>query len=85
MVIRLMKWAIGGGVVAIFTAGALWASAKDTLRLVPPLVDSMAALQRERDEDRQVLWDFMLLSCAKDTLNSMERRICARYEPRMPR
>lgn len=83
--IRLMKWAVGIGVVAIFSAGMLWATTKDTLDMVAPLVDSVGTLKREQAEDRHVMRDFLLLVCADENLNVTQRRICARHEPRMPR
>lgn len=84
----LLRWIRAGlitGILAIFAAGVLWASMQDKLNAVPVLADAIATLQQERDSDRAVMRDFMMLSCARGNLNNYEQAICARYNPRMPR
>lgn len=74
----LIRWAKGIGVLvalSLFSAGLLWAAFKD-------LPEKVQQLREDRDFDRQVLRDFMLLACARDGLNITERAVCASYQVR---
>lgn len=78
LTVRLVKWAIAVGLVAAFTFGAWVARLQSQVDKVPQLMQDHA-------EWREVMADLVLLQCADSALNRTEQRICARYEPRMPR
>lgn len=78
LTVRLMKWAVGGGLLAAFVFG-LW------VRNLQSQVEDVPTLRQQVAEATRVMADLVLLQCADTNLNLTERRICARYEPRMPR
>ena len=72
LVVRLAKWAIGGALIAAFSFG-LWVARLQSQ------VDNIPVIMQDHTEWREVMRDFMLLACAKDSLNITERAVCARY------
>lgn len=78
LVVRLARWLLAVGLVAAFGFG-LWVARLQSQ------VDNIAPLLADHAEWRQVMADLVLLQCADTALNNTEQRICARYEPRMPR
>lgn len=78
VVLRLTKWALAIGFAAAVTFGMWVAKVQGQASQVP-------ALRQEVEEATRVMADLVLLQCADTSLNPTEQRICARYEPRMPR
>lgn len=83
VVLRWMKGAILAGLGAAFSFGVWVARVQSQAEPVPQLVVEVRALQDDRALDRQVMRDFMLLTCARrQSLNETEQGVCDRYQPR---
>ena len=74
LVVRLVKWALGLGLISAFTFGAWVARLQSQVSEVPLLV-------ADHREWRQVVRDMLLLQCARTGLNDTERAVCAQYTP----
>lgn len=77
----VVKWLQAGAaaaIIAAFSFGVWVARLQSQVEDVPELREDVL-------EAKEVMADLVLLQCADSSLNQTERRICARYEPRMPR
>lgn len=72
LVVRLVKWALGVGLVAAFTFGVWVARLQSQVGQIPVLLT-------EHREWRNIVRDMLLLQCARDGLNVTEKAVCARY------
>lgn len=67
--------AVGSAVVA----AALWAArVQAQTEKIPGLEAAISRAERTQE-------DLVLLQCAQPGLSALEKRICEKYEPRMPR
>lgn len=78
LVVRLTKWALGIGFLAAVTFGMWVSKLQGEVGKIPVLEERSLTNQRAME-------DLVLLQCADTSLNLTARRICAKYEPRMPR
>lgn len=78
LVVRLMKGALGVGFVAAATFG-MW------VNHLQGEVAKIPALEARSQSTQRAMEDLVLLQCADTNLNLTAQRICAKYEPRMPR
>lgn len=78
LVVRLTKWALGIGFLAAVSFGMWVAQLQGQVAKIP-------ALEAQSLNNTRAIEDLVLLRCADTTLNTVAKRICAKYEPRMPR
>lgn len=78
LVVRLTKWALAIGFASAVTFGMWVSKLQGEVAKIPVLEERSLANQRAME-------DLVLLQCADTNLNATAQRICAKYEPRMPR
>lgn len=82
---RLVKWVLGIGLASAVGFGIWLKGLNDAAAEVPALRIEVGTLRKEVRDFQEAMADLVLLQCAQPGLSNVERRICAKYEPRMPR
>lgn len=89
LTVKLVKATLTVGLMAAFAFGVwvatLQAAATEARAAIPVVQAEVASLRADVDTYRDAMEDLVLLECAQPGLNSTEQRICAKYQPRMPR
>lgn len=81
----LLKWALGIGLASAVGLGVWIKGLNDAAAEVPALRIEVGTLRKEVRDFQEAMADLVLLQCAQPGLTPVEQRICAKYEPRMPR
>lgn len=85
LTVRLVKWAIGVGLVAAFTFGLWVARLQSQVDKIPLLEQAVEELRVSHRDIRDILRDMALLQCSDPQgMNATDRSVCARYQPRIP-
>lgn len=78
LLVRWLKIAVVGALVTAFAFGAWVARLQGQVEKIP-------SLEARGLDNARAIEDLVLLRCSDTTLNLTAQRICAKYEPRMPR